>query len=226
MKIVFLLILITIFTLITMIICMYIFSKDYRNTSGIKFIDIINNKWVFGEYLIYKDLTKTEGYFKIITNLYIPSYDDKTTEVDMVLINKYGVFVIESKDYSGSIYGIGNNKYWTQILGDKVRNRFYSPIYQNKSHIIHMLKIIEDISINDVFSIIVFSERCKLKVTNIKSAYIKVIKRNQLIDTIDAISNSCMDVLSEEDIENIYIKLSKYTKCNSKYKEYNINRIE
>ena len=39
-----------------------------------------------------------------------------TTQIDHIVISKYGVFVIETKNYRGSIFGNDESKKWTQRI--------------------------------------------------------------------------------------------------------------
>ena len=59
-----------------------------------------------------------------------------TSQIDHILISTRGVFVIETKNYSGYIYGDDERHEWTQSLnyGNTV-NKFHSPIKQNKTHL-------------------------------------------------------------------------------------------
>ena len=62
----------------------------------------------YGEKLTIFDLEllKVKGYNgNILHNLYIPYNNGKTSEIDILFITKKGIFVIESKNYSGWIYG-------------------------------------------------------------------------------------------------------------------------
>lgn len=54
-----------------------------------------------------------------------------STQVDHILISKWGLFVIETKSHNGKI-NVGK-KEWVQIYGEKVV-RFHSPVLQNESH--------------------------------------------------------------------------------------------
>ena len=65
---------------------------------------------------IYNVLEQLEGQKAIISNCYLPLKDSGTTEVDLILIHESGIYVIESKNYSGWIFGSENHKYWTQSL--------------------------------------------------------------------------------------------------------------
>ena len=53
------------------------------------------------------------------------------TQIDHILLCKWGVYVIETKSHNGKI-NIGK-KVWVQIYGDKVV-RFHSPLLQNEIH--------------------------------------------------------------------------------------------
>ena len=51
------------------------------------------------------------------------------------MIHEKGIFVIESKNYSGWIFGNERDKKWTQVLANGDKNYFFNPILQNKIHI-------------------------------------------------------------------------------------------
>ncbi len=56
-----------------------------------------------------------------------------TTQIDHIILSKYGLFVIETKNYQGWIFGGASQKEWTQtIYGNK--NRFQNPLHQNYRH--------------------------------------------------------------------------------------------
>ena len=66
----------------------------------------------------------------LLNDIYLPS-GRGTTQIDHILICKWGVFVIETKSHNGRIV-IGENE-WVQHYGDKVV-RFHSPVKQNEIH--------------------------------------------------------------------------------------------
>lgn len=90
---------------------------------------------------LLKRLTKKEGFF--INNLTIVNEtSSKTHQIDHVLISSKGVFCIETKNYAGRIYGNDNSREWTQVLNyGKVKNKFYSPVKQNETHILSLIHI-------------------------------------------------------------------------------------
>lgn len=83
--------------------------------------------------------------------------DGHTTQIDHIAINQNGVFVIETKNYSGIIYGNDNQREWVQVFNyGREKNRFYSPVKQNAGHVHSVRKLIGD-SI-PIHSIVVFAK--------------------------------------------------------------------
>lgn len=86
-----------------------------------------------------KDTSNKNGgnFFK---GIIIPSDNGKTAQIDQIYVSRKGVFVIETKNYSGRIYGSDKQKEWTQVLAyGKRKFKMYNPVMQNGSHI-HKLK--------------------------------------------------------------------------------------
>ena len=83
-------------------------------------------KGIAGESIIQLLLNSPQlGYRKILKNIYVP-YGNQTTEIDVVMIHETGIYVIESKNYSGWIFGNENQKQWTQMLNSYTKKRFYN----------------------------------------------------------------------------------------------------
>lgn len=81
----------------------------------------------------------------VINNLVLETSPEKTAQIDHVVINPNGVFVIETKNYSGRIYGTDTQQNWTQVLNyGKVRNHFYNPVKQNLTHTYLIKELISD----------------------------------------------------------------------------------
>lgn len=72
----------------------------------------------------------------IFHDLYIIKNNGKFSQIDLVVATKVGIIVFEVKDFSGWIYGKGNQTKWTQVLAyGNEKYRFYNPIMQNNTHI-------------------------------------------------------------------------------------------
>jgi hypothetical protein len=92
-------------------------------------------KGIRGEKYVSKRLiAKLPPEYTILNNLYLPLPDKTTTQIDHVVVSPYGIFVIETKNYSGWIFADTNSKYWTQVLFQS-KHRFQNPLRQNYRHI-------------------------------------------------------------------------------------------
>jgi len=114
---------------------------------------------------LFIGLNKKE--YQIHSNITLELLDDMTTQIDHVIVSKYGIFVIETKNYKGWIYGSQSQKVWTQVLF-KQKNKFQNPIHQNYKHIKFLqalLNIPNVIELNekDFHSIIYFSDESTFK---------------------------------------------------------------
>lgn len=220
------------FYIVTYLINIIIYKQTsyYKNT-GNSFYKVRKDRGLLGEYLIFKNLEKLEKKgAKFLFNCYIPSKNDKTTEIDVIMIYEKGIFVFESKNYSGWIYGNENDYQWTQVLpqgkGKKARKeKFFNPIKQNDTHVKWLRNYIDDEFIN-IFPIVVFSNRCTFKEIVLYNPINKVVKRNNLYKTVIKISKSTYKTIDEETINTIYKKLLPFTKASELEKQNHIEEIK
>ena len=79
----------------------------------------------------------------VINDVIVATDDGNTSQIDHVLFARGGIFVIETKNYSGRIYGSDNQLQWTQVLAyGKTKNKFYNPVKQNQTHIYRLKEIL------------------------------------------------------------------------------------
>ena len=95
------------------------------------------NAGQFGEYLIDYALQSegVEGECVVLTNLYLPM-KGKTTEIDLLMLHEKGIFVIESKYYSGWIFGSEDQLKWTQCFRNGRKEHFYVHDYTRLGEIV------------------------------------------------------------------------------------------
>ena len=205
-------------------------KSTYYQITKVPYFSVKHNTGKYGEYLTYKYLKHFETYgAKFLFNIYIPKDNGETTEIDVLMISSKGMFVFESKNYSGWIFGTETQKTWYQTLpkgrGRNHKEHFYNPIMQNRSHIKYLKAFLgEQIPMR---SIIVFSDRCTLKSVQIKSNDISVINRYNVYSVVSTIYNQIEDVLlTETDIINLYDKLYPYTQVDEISKEKHIIDID
>ena len=84
-----------------------------------------------GERLVAMRLRKgLSDEYLILNDIYLPLPDGTTTQIDHIVVSQYGVFVDETKTYSGWIFGDEKSKDWTQSIYRK-KSRFQNPMRQN-----------------------------------------------------------------------------------------------
>ena len=175
---------------------------------------IFDAEWVGkrGEKLTEREL-KLVKFFgrdgKTLRNVYIPKDNGETSEIDVLYITQKGIFVFESKNYSGWVFGDEKSTYWTVMLPNREKNKLYNPIKQNQTHIKWLRNYLNrDIPL---FSIIVFSERCELKKVTVESPDVFVIQRDGTYATVRKIWDRSPDVLSAEEVTAVYERLEALT---------------
>ncbi|PTQ85981.1 nuclease-like protein [Trichococcus patagoniensis] len=197
-------------------------DSGYKDASGHSYYDTMTDPGRKGEYLIYRDLERLDGQHKLLTNVYLPKGDGTTAEIDLIMISETGIYVFESKNFSGWIFGDESSKFWTQSLKGGKKFRFYNPIWQNKKHISVLQKHLELGS--EVFrSYIIFSERCELKKMFVRSPNVKVMNRNVLIREMKQDMNTLAIRLTDLEINQIYNELSQYTLADAATKQAHID---
>ncbi|MBA6289053.1 nuclease-related domain-containing protein [Colwellia sp. MB3u-4] len=94
-----------------------------------------------------------KNYYHLIKNVTLPT-DDGTTQIDHIIVSKYGIFVVETKNMKGWIFGGENQKQWTQQIF-KYKSKFQNPLHQNYKHI-KTLESCLRIKSDTLFSVIIF----------------------------------------------------------------------
>lgn len=96
---------------------------------------------------------------------------DGTTQIDHLIVSPYGIFVIETKNLKGWIFGDANQKKWTQSLPrrytlyslfNKYTFQFQNPLHQNYKHIKAVQKFL-DVDMRFIFSVVVFTGDSEFK---------------------------------------------------------------
>lgn len=162
---------------------------------------------------------------KILTNLYIPSINGKTTEIDVILITHKGIFVIESKNFKGWIFGELKQKYWVQTFPNGDKKEFFNPIWQNQNHIKQLSHILKD---EHVFnSIIAFSDDCTLKKVPVDSDGSHIVYYSNVATKIIELCNFIpSNVLNSKQIQLVYKTLLPYTQVDKEVKEKHIENAK
>ncbi len=119
-------------------------------------------KGKYGEWVVNSKLQKLGDAYTVFHDVYIPNGERGLTQVDHIVTSEYGVFVIETKHYSGWIFGDEYKPYWTQVIY-KRKTKMHNPIRQNYGHVQALFTYIGQAEMKDVHSIIAFSPNSTFK---------------------------------------------------------------
>lgn len=142
----------------------------------------------------------------------------------MLFITVKGICVLESKNYSGWIFGSESQHKWTVSFPNDAKERFYNPIRQNRTHCKWLRRYLGDDT--PLFSIVVFSERCELKKATVDFPDVGVVKRERLYATVRDIWDDSPDALSEADVEAIHARLRPLTQVTKQQKKEHVENIK
>lgn len=116
-----------------------------------------------GESMVRKALMSSfpSDNFHLLNNVTLPIAGG-TTQIDHVLVSTRGIFVIETKHYSGWIFGSAKSKTWTQVIY-RMKHSFQNPLRQNHLHLKTIESILDFLPDEAFHSIIVFTGSAEFK---------------------------------------------------------------
>lgn len=141
-----------------------------------------------------------------------------TSQIDYVVFSVYGIFVIETKNYSGWIYGGDNSENWTKnVYGNKYP--FRNPLKQNYAHIKALQEVLGIDNQKAFISIIAFSNAAELKFQSSQN----VINFRQLKNCIQ---NYTTEILTFGECNTFSLKLYGTTDYTKEQKKTHVQDIK
>ena len=168
-------------------------------------------KGIVGEYQVASILEFSSRGKSYLFNDILLKVKDRTAQIDHILVNRAGVFIIETKNFSGRITGNENEFYWYQHA--KRKHAFYNPVMQNATHHKFVKEIIGDIY--PIYTMVVFVKNNKPSFSSNKVFQLCELKNFILEKT----NNS---VLTEEDMLKVVYLINLYISHDSNEKEKHI----
>lgn len=166
-----------------------------------------------------------ERHYKILRNVYVPTIDGYS-EIDVLLLHETGIYVFESKNLSGSVYGDEKHPQWQRYKTNGKKDPIPNPILQNKRHIDNLCVFLKQNKYQfRAFSMIVFGNKSKLK----------YIPENKSLTSIHEICNLEIELVKKMQAEQIFYSaetiddwcrmLLPYTQLSEEEKKAHIERI-
>ena len=101
-------------------------------------VGLLKSPWfkgMVGEFIVNLStwIFLDKEQYHLIKNVTLPT-ENGSTQIDHIIVSKFGVFVVETKNMKGWIFGSPNQKTWTQKIY-KHTSKFQNPLHQNYKHI-------------------------------------------------------------------------------------------
>jgi predicted RNA-binding Zn-ribbon protein involved in translation (DUF1610 family) len=156
-------------------------------------------KGAFGEFQINlaAKFFLNKNIYTLFKNVTLPT-EDGNTQIDHVIVSRYGVFVIETKNMKGWIFGSPQQKIWTQKIY-RHKSKFQNPLHQNYKHTQTLQSALE-LEPDKVFSVVVF----------VGDSTFKTAMPDNVVyagDYIRFIKNKTRPLLSDGDVLDICTKI-------------------
>jgi len=153
----------------------YNVKKKNNATTKIKDDRTAVRKGELGEYKIDIQLSQLPKDYMYLSDLLIKNPKSSTgySQIDHVIITPYGLFVIETKNYQGTIYGSKDRSTW--LINGKFK--MMNPLTQNYGHIQGLKSFIEAKYHQYFISVISFTKRCTFKIEE----ELRKINSNELV---------------------------------------------
>jgi len=141
---------------------------------------------------------------------------DGTTEVDHILVSRFGVFVIETKNYKGWIFANAKHADWTQVLF-KAKFKFQNPILQNVRHVSAVRDLLDFLPAGTVRSVVVFTGTAEFKtqipdgvfsslsalIDYLRAQTVEVMSINRVQFCVGRLETARLAISGETDVEHV-----------------------
>ncbi len=140
---------------------------------------------------------------------------DGTTQIDHILVSRFGIFVIETKHYKGWIFANANHANWTQVLFN-AKFRFQNPIDQNLRHVRAVRELLDFLPPDLVKSVVVFTGDAEFKtevpygvfslsgfIKHIREQTVEVISLNRMQFCVGRLETARLAISNETDVEHV-----------------------
>jgi len=176
-----------------------------------------------GEALLSKTLQKHFGTtdYHLLNHITL-KYGDGTTQIDHILVSRFGVFVIETKDYTGWIFGNADHATWTQAtFRDKYK--FQNPIHQNYGHVLAVQALLDFVPSTAIHSAVVFVGDAEFKtdvpvgvftlpqfVQHIQGCTEEVLSLNRVQFCVGRLETARLEISGATDLEHVEALQRRY----------------
>ena len=176
-------------------------------------------------YSILSDRSVIPSYHKALKGLFVESDNGRITEIDAVALTRNGIYVIECKDYSGTIVGTKDAHDWNVVYDNGEMHKLYNPILQNKGHITALSHNLH-LARAKFRSVIILSGYSNLNGVNYDREEATILSLPDLRKELRYLTECGNPILSKEEIDSLYAVLEPMTKATYEMKLRHLNQVE
>lgn len=198
--------------------------------------DLTQYKGKIGESQVHNILMNLPDDFIILDDVVLLTNNGTTSQIDHIVVSKYGIFAIETKNYRGIIYGQDNQEEWTQVIPTHVnyrskpfktytyitKNKFYNPVKQSIGHTYAIKSKLKAWKYLPVIPVVCFIGNTNI--SNIHSAY-HVVNGLGLLNIFSEYKEYGAIYLQPEDVKEIARLLTENNIVNEVSMKNHINNI-
>jgi hypothetical protein len=148
--------------------------------------------------------------------------EDGTTQIDHILVSRFGVFVIETKNHKGWIFAHENQSTWTQVFPHG-KFKFQNPLHQNMRHTRAVQSLLDFLPPEAIKPVVVFSGDAEFKtempagvftisglVDHLRGFKEELMSMNRLHFCVGRLETARLSVSGQTDLEHIESLKSRF----------------
>lgn len=193
--------------------------KDIRwlRAKGMTFREYFDEKQFKGkvaEYGVSDRLKRMGTDYKVFDDIMIRCQWG-TSQIDHIVVSKYGIFVIETKNYQGKIYGADKSENWKQYIHGN-EYRMVNPVRQNQGHVRALMECLPTYNQFQYVSVVAFAGDANVKTNCQNVVYVYELTKY--------ISNRKNEILTEKQVDEYCNKLNELNILSEEErKKHNVN---
>jgi Nuclease-related domain len=152
--------------------------------------------------------------YHLMNHITLP-FNGGTTQIDHILVSRFGIFVIETKHYTGWIFASASHRTWTQVLF-KRKFKFQNPLLQNVRHVLAVRHVLDYLSPDTIKPIVVFTGDAVFKteppddvftvaglVDHLRSFTVEVLSLDRVHWCVGRLEAARLAITGQTDVEHV-----------------------
>ncbi|NBG88610.1 nuclease-related domain-containing protein [Isachenkonia alkalipeptolytica] len=185
--------------------------SQYKTESGNRFFETILNPKKYGEFLAFTYLEEYQIYRKILTNRFLVKEDQRSVELQLIMISEAGIYVFDVNNYKGILRGHPLQERWSQHYKNKEQT-LKNPLLENQKRIQLLRESFSAIDQSRIKSFVLVNNDCTLEVEGYNSEEGRILKMKELINELNEDILETKQVLSNQEVDKLYDRLKKETR--------------